>query len=186
MELGNKILELRKKQNITQEELAEKIGVTRQTISKWELGETHPDINQAKKLSMIFNISLDELVNNDTENIIIEKISNTEKLSGLVLKILKIIGLLFIIFLIVDVISLIVFIALKDVETLKVEEIEMSCSLNNNDYIINVGSDEYFNCSNCPKELQKELKNNCIDFRNIKQTKENINLYFKNNNGICE
>lgn len=186
MELGNKILELRKKHNITQEELAEKIGVTRQTISKWELGETHPDINQAKKLSMIFNISLDELVNNDTENIIIEKISNTEKLSGLVLKILKIIGVLFIIFLIIDVISLIMFIALKDVETLKVEEIEMSCSLNNSDYIINVGSDGYFNCSNCSKELQKELKNNCIDFRNIEQTKQNINLYFKNNNGICE
>lgn len=186
MELGNKILELRKKQNITQEELAEKIGVTRQTISKWELGETHPDINQAKNLSMIFNISLDELVNNDTENIIIEKISNTEKLSGLVLKILKIIGVLFIIFLIIDVISLIVFLTLKDVDTLKVEEIEMSCSLNNNDYIINVGSDGYFNCSNCPKKLQKELKNNCIDFRNIEQTKQNINLYFKNNNGICE
>lgn len=48
MELGNKILELRKKQNITQEELAEKIGVTRQTISKWELGETHPDIIKLK------------------------------------------------------------------------------------------------------------------------------------------
>lgn len=186
MELGNKILELRKKQNITQEELAEKIGVTRQTISKWELGETHPDISQAKKLSMIFNISLDELVNNDTENIIIEKISNTEKLSGLVLKILKVIGVLFIIFLIIDIISLIMFIALKDVETLKVEEIEMSCSLNNNDYIINVGSDGYFNCSNCSKKLQEELKDKYIDFSNINKTRKDINLYFENNNGICE
>ena len=185
MELGNKILELRKKQNITQEELAEKIGVTRQTISKWELGETHPDISQAKKLSMIFNISLDELVNNDTENIIIEKISNTEKLSGLVLKILKVIGVLFIIFLIIDVISLIVFIALKDVETLKVEEIEMNCSINNNAYVINIGSDGYFNCSNCSKELQEELKDKYIDFSNINKTREDINLYFENNNGIC-
>lgn len=59
MNLGNKIMTLRKKNNLSQEDLAEKVGVTRQTISKWELEETTPDINQAKKLSMIFNISLD-------------------------------------------------------------------------------------------------------------------------------
>ena len=59
MNLGNKIMTLRKKNNLSQEDLAEKVGVTRQTISKWELEETTPDINQARKLSMIFNISLD-------------------------------------------------------------------------------------------------------------------------------
>lgn len=48
MNLGNKIVSLRKKNNLSQEELAEKVGVTRQTISKWELEETAPDINQAK------------------------------------------------------------------------------------------------------------------------------------------
>lgn len=48
MNLGNKITELRKQINLSQEELAEKVGVTRQTISKWELEETSPDINQAK------------------------------------------------------------------------------------------------------------------------------------------
>lgn len=64
MELGNKILELRKKANLSQEQLAEKIKVTRQTISKWELGETTPDIKQAKELSKLFNISLDELTGN--------------------------------------------------------------------------------------------------------------------------
>ncbi len=56
MEIGNKILELRKKNNLSQEALAEKIGVTRQTISKWELGETSPDIKQAKELSKVFNV----------------------------------------------------------------------------------------------------------------------------------
>ena len=49
MEIGNKIMELRKKNNLSQEELAEKVGVARQTISKWELGETAPDLKQAKK-----------------------------------------------------------------------------------------------------------------------------------------
>ncbi len=90
MEIGNKIMELRKKSGLSQEELADKVGVARQTISKWELGETSPDIKQAKELSNIFNISLDELVSNDIKNILVEKTSNTEKLAGLILKLLKI------------------------------------------------------------------------------------------------
>ena len=93
MEIGNKILELRKKLNITQEELADKVGVSRQTISKWELGETAPDLKQSKELSKIFNVSLDELVDNDVKAVITEKVSNTEKLAGLILKILKILGI---------------------------------------------------------------------------------------------
>ena len=88
MEIGNKIMNLRKKKGLSQEELAEEIGVTRQTISKWELGETSPDIKQAKELSRIFNVSLDELVDNDIKNIVIEKVSNTEKLAGIILKII--------------------------------------------------------------------------------------------------
>ena len=66
MSLGNQIHELRKKQNLSQEQLAEKVGVARQTISKWELGETTPDIKQAQMLSQIFNVSLDGLLGNDT------------------------------------------------------------------------------------------------------------------------
>ena len=93
MEIGNKILELRKKNNITQEELADKVGVSRQTISKWELGETSPDLKQSKELSKIFKVSLDELVDNDIKEIITEKVSNTEELAGLILKLLRIIGL---------------------------------------------------------------------------------------------
>ena len=54
MDLGKKILELRKKENLSQEQLAEKMNVTRQTISKWELNETTPDIKQAKELSKLF------------------------------------------------------------------------------------------------------------------------------------
>ena len=75
MEIGNKILELRKKNNLSQDALAEKIGVTRQTISKWELGETSPDIKQAKELSKVFNVSLDELTDNDIKNVLEAKVS---------------------------------------------------------------------------------------------------------------
>lgn len=95
MEIGEKILKLRKKTNLSQEELVEKIGVARQTISKWELGETSPYLKQAKELSKIFKVSLDDLVDNDIENIMVEKISNTEKLLGIIIKILKVIGILF-------------------------------------------------------------------------------------------
>ena len=81
MEIGNKILELRKRNNLSQEALSELVGVSRQTISKWELGETSPDLKQATALSKIFKVSLDELVNNDIKEMVVEKVSNTEKIS---------------------------------------------------------------------------------------------------------
>ena len=109
MELGEKILELRKKMGFSQEELADKVSVSRQTISKWELGETCPDIKQAKELSKIFKVSLDELVGNDVNNVMIEKVSNTEKLAGLILKGLKYFGILLGCMLLVDVIVFIIF-----------------------------------------------------------------------------
>ena len=109
MEIGNKLLELRKKENLSQEQLAEKMNVTRQTISKWELDETTPDIKQAKELSKIFKVSLDDLTDNDVKSILVEKVSNTEKLAGIIIKILKVLGIIFLVILIIDVISLITF-----------------------------------------------------------------------------
>lgn len=67
MSIGEKIVELRKKYNLTQEKLAEKIGVSRQTLSNWEGNITVPDLNQSKLLSRIFKVTLDELSNNDLE-----------------------------------------------------------------------------------------------------------------------
>ena len=113
MEIGNKILEMRKKGNLSQEQLAEKLGVTRQTISKWELNETTPDIKQARELSKIFKISLDALINNDINSLVIEKISNTEKLAGLILRVLKYIGICFLVMLGIDIITFIIFLFIK-------------------------------------------------------------------------
>lgn len=104
MEFGNKILELRKKAGLSQEQLAEQMGVARQTISKWELGETAPDIEESRKLSKIFNISLDDLTNNDVKNVLVDKVSKTEKVSNTIIKILKII-LLSIIILVILLVS---------------------------------------------------------------------------------
>lgn len=67
MAIGNKIVSLRKKYNFTQEKLAEKVGVSRQTLSSWESDITSPDIVQAGILAKILKISLDELVDNNLE-----------------------------------------------------------------------------------------------------------------------
>ena len=61
MNIGQNILNLRKGANLSQEQLAEKMGVTRQTISNWELDESSPDLKQGRELSKIFNVSLDDL-----------------------------------------------------------------------------------------------------------------------------
>ena len=89
MKLGNKILKLRKQKGLSQEELGEKVDVTRQTISNWELGETQPNPEQLKLLSKELNVSIDELLDNDIQNVLVEKVSNTEKLPGIILIILK-------------------------------------------------------------------------------------------------
>ena len=65
MKLGESIYNLRKKQGLSQERLAEKINVTRQTISNWELGDTSPNPEQLKILSKTLNVSVDELIGND-------------------------------------------------------------------------------------------------------------------------
>ena len=57
------LIQLRKYKQLTQEDLAEKIGVTRQAIAKWEAGETMPDLERCRKLAEIFEVSLDDLAN---------------------------------------------------------------------------------------------------------------------------
>lgn len=97
MNLGNKILQLRKKKGLSQEQLGEKIDVTRQTISNWELGETSPNPKQLKLLSKELNISIDELLENNMYNIVAEKISNNEKITKTIYKLLTIVLILVII-----------------------------------------------------------------------------------------
>lgn len=67
MSLGSSLFEARKNRGLSQEEVAEKLGVSRQTISKWETDETLPDIRQSKRLAVIYRISLDELIDFDIE-----------------------------------------------------------------------------------------------------------------------
>lgn len=75
MILSEKIFELRKANKLSQEKLAEKIGVSRQSISKWESGESIPEIERLIELSKIFDVTVDYLVKDDTGNIIDTKTS---------------------------------------------------------------------------------------------------------------
>lgn len=94
MTLGQKLGRLRKEKRLSQEQVAEHLDVTRQTISNWELDITTPDLNQAKRLSEFYQISLDELVENNLEMILTSKITSTEKLAKMIILILKGIGIL--------------------------------------------------------------------------------------------
>lgn len=57
------MLQLRKLHNLTQEDVAEKIGVSRQAVAKWESGETMPDLEKSRLLAETFGVSLDDLAN---------------------------------------------------------------------------------------------------------------------------
>lgn len=79
MNLGNNLFHARKKCGLSQEAVAEKLGVSRQTVSKWETCETLPDICQAKKMARLYNLSLDELIDFDVDiNEIQEIIEKTD------------------------------------------------------------------------------------------------------------
>ena len=80
MTLGNHLYNARKKSGLSQEDVAAKLGVSRQTISKWELDETLPDIRQAKRLAVLYRLSLDELIDFDIDVKEIERvIENTSE-----------------------------------------------------------------------------------------------------------
>lgn len=67
MKLEEKIIKLRKRNAWSQEELAEKLDVTRQTVSKWELGQTTPDADKLTKMATIFNVTANDLLDENTE-----------------------------------------------------------------------------------------------------------------------
>ena len=98
MEFNEKLKELRKQHNMTQEQLAERLYVSRTAISKWESGKGYPNIESLKNISKTFSVSIDELLSNNellqaAEN---ENKSNISKLSSLIFGILDLMALAYI------------------------------------------------------------------------------------------
>ena len=187
MEIGKKIMDLRKKNGLSQEDLAEKVGVARQTISKWELGETSPDLKQSKELSKVFNVSLDELVDNDIKNILVEKTSNTEKLAGIILKLLKFMIIFIIVAPILLVLLRVVFKNIHEANSGRLMNISIECSLNNETYgyefvyyettgeIKEAGGDGYLiNITDADR------------YSDAYQALDKIDVYVKSNGGTCK
>ena len=187
MDLGNKIANLRKKNNLSQEELADKIGVTRQTISKWELNNTTPDIVQAKKISEVFSISLDELTNNNMDNILINKVNNTEKLAALTIKILKFIGVsLLIFFILIFILAIIMYKnKFKNRDYNVIGKYSITCSLDNETYFYEVEYNKDFQVINAGGDAF--IANHVdLDLDDANKVVAHINDYFRIFNGSCE
>ena len=186
MEIGNKIMELRKKNGLSQEELAEKVGVARQTISKWELGETSPDLKQAKELSKIFKVSLDELTDNDIKDILVEKTSNTEKLAGLILKLIRFMIIFVIIAPILLITLKIIFRNIYERNAGRLMNVSIECTLHDETYGYEFN---YYETNGQIKEAGGDgYLNNITDadrYDDAYQALDKIDAYVKNNGGTC-
>ncbi len=79
MDLSEKIMKLRKAYGFSQDELAEKLGITRQSISKWELNQAMPDLDKVVKMAEIFDISTDYLLHPSATDELMFKTSILEK-----------------------------------------------------------------------------------------------------------
>lgn len=124
MEFNNKLYNLRKQKGLSQEELANRLNVSRQTVSKWEVGDSTPDMEKLIAISDLFEISLDELVMDKAPKHIGKNISKSENVSELKEKVLtdnnkqkakrvlKIVAIILGIIVLIDVISMIAYFSL--------------------------------------------------------------------------
>ena len=186
MNLGKKIAELRKKNNLSQEELAEKVGVARQTISKWEIGDTTPDINQVKIISKIFNMSIDELVDNDINSVIVEKVSNTEKLAGITIKILKVFGIMLIVF--ITLIFLFVIIFMVDMPRNDYDIVgrtKVSCNLDNEKYVYEAEYNKNYQVINSGGDAYIMNHTDIESYEDVNKIVAHIEDYFNDHGGKC-
>jgi len=125
MEFNNKLYELRKQKGFSQEELANRLNVSRQTISKWEVGESTPDMEKLVAISDLFEISLDELVldkKEETNPLASEQIVKSELYSDIkehvltednkkkTRKGLKILAIGFGVFVLIDILTFIIYV----------------------------------------------------------------------------
>ena len=186
MKLGENILNLRKKAGLSQEQLGEKINVTRQTISNWELGETAPNPEQLKLLSKELNVSIDELLDNDIRSIVTEKLNNTEKQSSLIIKLLKIVLIVVVGGYLLLIIANIVFKTVRDNSYgLKVSE-TIVCELYGEEHSFGI---TYYEYTGRPIELGGDSYfADILDlgkYNDAHQIFNVINDYVKKNGGSC-
>ena len=185
MSIAKNIYNLRKKINLSQESLAEKIGVTRQTISNWESSISTPDLKQSKELSKIFNVTIDELADNEIKDVLIKKTSNIEKLAGITIKFIQIMS-----FLLIVAIAAIIFFANYFKTSPKESYLIEYCKIDNQEkyYKIEFDKDgEIINLKTDIDYLNKNLSDITINgkFKDELTIINYIQKYIKEQNGIC-
>ncbi|MEF2920112.1 MAG: helix-turn-helix transcriptional regulator [Acutalibacteraceae bacterium] len=125
MNFNNRLYQLRKQKGFSQEELANRLNVSRQTISKWEVGDSTPDMEKLIAISDLFNVSLDNLITgkedepqittetkSDFVSVLNEKVLTNENKKK-AKSALKIIGIIAAAVLVIDVISMIIYFAIN-------------------------------------------------------------------------
>ncbi len=95
MTIGSKLKQARLKKELTQENVANILNVSRTTISNWEVGRSYPDLESIVALSDLYNISLDELLREDED--MVKKLSNDSKVLDKLIKISRIVCVLFVV-----------------------------------------------------------------------------------------
>ena len=129
MDFNNRLYQLRKQKVFSQEELANRLNVSRQTISKWEVGDSTPDMEKLIAISDLFEVSLDKLVMGKEEEPQLSATSKSEFVSVLNEKVLtgenkkkaksvlKVAGIIVAVVLAIDVISMIIYFAINGLPT---------------------------------------------------------------------
>lgn len=125
MDFNNRLYQLRKQKGLSQEELANRLNVSRQTVSKWEVGDSTPDMEKLIAMSDLFDVSLDMLVKGKEEDpkppptakseftaVINEKVL-TDKNKKKAKSILKIVAIILGAIVLIDVISMIIYFAVN-------------------------------------------------------------------------
>lgn len=125
MDFNNRLYQLRKQKGLSQEELANRLNVSRQTVSKWEVGDSTPEMEKLIAISDLFDISLDKLVMGKEDESQISATTKSELVSVLNEKvftqknkknaksILKIIGIIAAAIVLIDIISMIIYFAVN-------------------------------------------------------------------------
>lgn len=129
MDFNNRLYQLRKQKGLSQEELANRLNVSRQTISKWEVGDSTPDMEKLVAISDLFEVSLDKLVMGKEDEVQVPATTKSEFVTVINEKVLtgenkkkaksalKIIGIIAAVVLAVDVISMIIYFAINGLPT---------------------------------------------------------------------
>lgn len=199
MNFGDRLLKLRKERNISQETLANIVGVTRQTVSNWEMNITVPNIVDLKKIANALEINCNELldecnIKNKKNEIEKNNINNNDRVA---IKILKIIGIIFITGIGITLTLLIIF-GLKYNKTNVYGIDSIRCNYNENNYTYSISynkKNQIINVEITGQESEKTMDEKWVDELNRYSTSKEIVepsaliLYiskkYKENNGYC-